>query len=58
VEIEAKVGDTVELINKDIVAHTATVPGDWDVMIAANKVASLVLKKSVTLITIAAFIPT
>ena len=43
-EINAKVGDTVEWVNKDILAHTATVRGDWDVMIAANKSASVVLK--------------
>lgn len=46
VEIRARVGDTIEWINKDIVAHTATVRGDWDVMIAANSSASLVLKKT------------
>jgi plastocyanin len=45
-EINAKVGDTVEWINKDILAHTATVKGDWDVMIAADKSASLVLSKA------------
>lgn len=45
-KIKAKVGDTVEWINKDIIAHTATVRGDWDLMIAANKSASLVLKKA------------
>jgi plastocyanin len=45
-EIKAKVGDTVEWINKDIVAHTATVRGEWDVMIPANKSASLVLKNT------------
>ena len=44
-EAEAKAGDTIEWINQDIVAHTATVPGDWDVMIAARAKASLVLKK-------------
>ena len=43
-EIKAKVGDTIEWVNKDILAHTATVRGDWDVMIAANKSASVVLK--------------
>jgi plastocyanin len=48
-QIEAKVGDTVEWINKDILAHTATVKGDWDVMIAANASASLVLEKAGTL---------
>jgi plastocyanin len=48
VEIKAKVGDTIEWINKDFIAHTATVPDDWDVTIAANASASLVLKKSGT----------
>jgi plastocyanin len=45
-EIEAKVGDTIEWINKDVVAHTATVRDDWDVMVAANMSASLILKKA------------
>jgi plastocyanin len=44
-EIEAKAGDTIEWVNRDILAHTATVPGDWDVMIAAKSKASLILKK-------------
>ena len=48
-EVKAKVGDTIKWINKDIVAHTATVRGKWDVMIAANKSASLVLKNAGTL---------
>jgi len=42
----AKVGDTIEWVNRDILAHTATVRGDWDVMIAANKSASVVLKNA------------
>jgi hypothetical protein len=45
-ELKAKVGDTIAWINKDIVAHTATARGDWDVMIPANKSASLVLTKA------------
>ena len=45
-EVKAKVGDTVEWINKDVVAHTATVKGEWDVMIPAKKNASVVLKKA------------
>lgn len=45
-EIKVKVGDTVEWINKDILAHTATVRGDWDVVIGPKKSASFVLKKS------------
>jgi len=44
-EIKAKVGDTITWINKDIVAHTATVRGGFDVMIEVNKSASLVLIK-------------
>lgn len=44
-EIKVKVGDTVEWINKDILAHTATVRGDWDVVIGPKKSASFVLKK-------------
>ncbi|OBQ58472.1 cupredoxin domain-containing protein [Mesorhizobium erdmanii] len=42
--IEAKVGDTIEWVNKDVVAHTATVKGGWEVTIAPKKSASLTLK--------------
>ena len=46
-EVTAKVGDTVEWINKDIVAHTATATnGDWNVVIAPKQTARLVVKKS------------
>lgn len=45
-DIKAKVGDTIEWVNKDVLAHTATVKGGWDVMIPAKKSASLVLKKA------------
>ena len=44
-EIKAKVGDTITWINKDIVAHMATMRSGFDVMIEANKSASLVLTK-------------
>ncbi len=45
-EVTAKVGDTIEWVNKDILAHTATAKnGDWDVMIGPNKTARTVLKK-------------
>ncbi|MEK1874831.1 MAG: plastocyanin/azurin family copper-binding protein, partial [Rhizobium altiplani] len=43
-EISARPGDTVEWINKDILAHTATVKGDWEVVIPPGKSASAVLK--------------
>ncbi|TKT70125.1 amicyanin [Afipia massiliensis] len=43
-DIKAKVGDTIEWVNKDVFAHTATVRGDWDVMIPPKKTGSFVLK--------------
>jgi len=39
-EISAHVGDTIEWINKDPLAHTATVKGGWEVMIPAKKTVS------------------
>ena len=48
-ETSAKVGDTIELVNKDIFAHTATARnGDWDVTIAPKKTVTSVLKKAGT----------
>jgi plastocyanin len=48
-EVSAKVGDTVEWINKDILAHTATARnGEWDVMLPPKKTGTLVLKKAGT----------
>jgi plastocyanin len=45
-EATAKVGDTIEWINKDIFVHTATARnGDWDITIAPKRTATLVLKK-------------
>jgi len=46
-ETSAKVGDTVEWINKDIFVHTATARnGDFDVTLPPHKTATLVLKKA------------
>src|SRR5512142_1208027 len=48
-EVSAKVGDTIEWVNKDPFAHTATAKnGEWDVMLPPNKSGSLVLKKAGT----------
>ena len=48
-EATAKVGDTIEWINKDNFAHTATARnGDWDVTMPTNKTVTLVLKKAGT----------
>jgi len=46
--VEAKVGDTIEWVNKDVFAHTATVKGGWEVMIPPKKSASLTLQKAET----------
>jgi len=48
-EATAKVGDTIEWINKDIFAHTATARnGDFDVAMPAKKTVTSVLKKAGT----------
>lgn len=44
--VNAKVGDTIEWVNKDVLMHTATVQGGWDVIIPANKSASVVLQNA------------
>jgi plastocyanin len=45
-ETSAKVGDTVELVNKDIFVHTATARnGDFDVTMPPKKTVTMVLKK-------------
>jgi plastocyanin len=49
VEATAKVGDTIEWVNKDGLAHTATATnGDWNVLIGPNKRATLVVRKAGT----------
>jgi plastocyanin len=47
-EISVKAGDTVEWVNKDAFAHTATVKGGWEVMIPPKKTASRVMTAKVT----------
>ena len=48
-EMSAKVGDTIEWINKDVFAHTATAKnGDFDVNLPAKKSATFVVKKAGT----------
>jgi plastocyanin len=48
-EASAKVDDTIEWVNKDILAHTATARnGDWDVTMPPKKTVTLVLKKAGT----------
>ncbi|MFZ0178129.1 MAG: cupredoxin family copper-binding protein [Pseudolabrys sp.] len=46
VDVNAKVGDTVEWVNRDAFAHTATATnGDWNVALAPKQNGQLVLKK-------------
>lgn len=48
-EVSAKVGDTIEWINRDVFAHTATARnGDFDVTMPPKKTVSSVLKKAGT----------
>ena len=48
-EVTAKVGDTVEWINKDVFAHTATARnGDFDVTMPPKKTVTSVLNKAGT----------
>ncbi|WP_456622963.1 MULTISPECIES: cupredoxin domain-containing protein [unclassified Bradyrhizobium] len=48
-DVSAKVGDTINWINKDVFAHTATAKnGDFDVTLPPKKSATLVLKKAGT----------
>ena len=42
--VEAKVGDTIEWVNKAVIAHPATVKSGWEGMIPPKKSASLTLK--------------
>jgi len=49
-EVSARVGDTVEWINKDVFAHTATARnGDFDVTMPPKKTVTSVLKKAGTI---------
>ena len=46
-EVTAKVGDTIEWVNKDVFAHTATARnGDFDVTTPPKKTVTSILKKA------------
>jgi plastocyanin len=48
-EVSARVGDTVEWVNKDVLVHSATARnGDFDVNIPPKKTVSSVLNKAGT----------
>lgn len=44
-EVRAKTGDTIEWVNKDAFAHTATVKDSWEVMIPPHKSASRIMQR-------------
>lgn len=44
-EVEARVGDTIEWVNKDAFAHTATVKGGWEVMLPVAKSGAVTVEK-------------
>ena len=49
-EVSARIGDTIEWINKDVFAHTATARnGDFDVATPPKKTVTSVLKKAGTI---------
>jgi plastocyanin len=46
-EVSAHVGDTIEWVNGDFVAHTATARDkQWDVMILPNKTGRITIKQA------------
>jgi len=48
-EVSARVGDTIEWINKDVLVHTATARnGDFDITTPPKKTVTSVLKKAGT----------
>ena len=48
-EVSAKVGDTIEWINKDVLVHTATARnGDFDITTPPKKTVTSALKKAGT----------
>lgn len=47
-EIEANAGDTIEWINDDAFAHTATVKGGFEVMLPPKKSGSVIMEKAGT----------
>jgi plastocyanin len=48
-EVSAKVGDTIEWVNKDVFVHTATAKnGDFDVTLPPKKSATFAVKRAGT----------
>ena len=45
-EVDAKVGDTIEWVNKDPFTHTATVDKAWEVVVAPKTTGRIVLQQA------------
>lgn len=45
-EVTVSVGNTIEWINNDRIAHTATVKGGWEVMIPPGRSATKVMEEA------------
>ena len=45
-KVEAKVGDTIEWVNKDPFTHTATVDKAWEVVVEPNAAGHTVLRQA------------
>jgi plastocyanin len=56
-EITAKAGDTIEWVNKDAFAHTATVKDSWEVMLPVGKSGSIIIETAGTVDYICRFHP-
>ncbi|KQZ79071.1 amicyanin [Mesorhizobium sp. Root157] len=46
IDVQAKVGDTIEWVNNDPFAHTATVKGGWEVMLPPKKAGTYVVTEA------------
>jgi plastocyanin len=58
-QVTARVGDTIEWVNKDFLAHTATARDKkWDVTIAPGKTSKMVVKAAGTVEYFCRFHPT
>jgi plastocyanin len=49
IDVQAKVGDTIEWVNNDPFAHTATVKGGWEVMLPPKKSGTYVVTEAGTI---------
>jgi plastocyanin len=48
-QVDARAGDTIEWVNKDVLVHTVTVRGGWEVLTPPRKSASRVVREAGTI---------